>query len=301
MNANVITPPTPTNLRDFLPEARAAVEELLLRHLPLSAIGDNSRLNEAIYSAVFPGGKRLRPVLALLGAQVVVGNYERALPAAAAVEFIHTSSLIFDDLPCMDDAPLRRGRPALHLLHGEGPAVLAAVALMSAAFQLLLSGYASDRRLALRAHAELFDSVGANGMIGGQAIDLDLRRRPETRRACLPPASTLNLKTSALIRCALRLGALSCGADERQLAALSRFADLIGDAYQLSDDLADEHEDAARRQCASPADLPRREDVRREVESLIAEAGSVVITQFGPCAPALMLCQVTQYIDSTCG
>ncbi|MBC7931806.1 MAG: polyprenyl synthetase family protein, partial [Rubrivivax sp.] len=125
------------NLADFVARERSMVEDELRRHLPISSLPGARRLNDALEYAVFPGGKRLRPALALLASTLAGASREQSLRVACAVEFLHSSSLVLDDLPSMDDAGLRRNRCALHLVFGEGLAVLAAVALLNQSYVLL--------------------------------------------------------------------------------------------------------------------------------------------------------------------
>src|SRR5262249_38301397 len=122
----------------YLPEARSAFEDLLKERLPLSALDRNSQFNDAVRYSLYPGGKRFRPALALLAAEIVGGDFRRALPAAVVTELVHSSSLIFDDLPCMDDAQLRRGRAPLHIEYGEAMAVLVGITLLNSAYQMTL-------------------------------------------------------------------------------------------------------------------------------------------------------------------
>src|SRR5262245_27721635 len=149
-------------LTNFITHHHPMIEAALEQSLPLSAQLGAERLNEALLAAVFPGGKRWRPVLSLLGTMAAGGDQQSAIPIACAIEFLHTSSLILDDLPAMDDAKLRRGRAALHLLYGEGLALLAALALLNQAYALLAR--AGTERLI----AESARCIGTDGMIGGQ-------------------------------------------------------------------------------------------------------------------------------------
>ncbi|MBK8150567.1 MAG: polyprenyl synthetase family protein [Acidobacteria bacterium] len=193
---------------------------------------------------MFSGGKRLRPVLTLLGAELVGGNAESVLPAAVAGEFIHTSSLIFDDLPCMDNAPKRRGKDSLHHKFGEGLAVLVAIGFLNASYGLVFVNHANLPERAMLAHAELVECIGASGMVGGQSVDLALATGAGGETSAVSE-SIRNLKTSALMRLSIRVGAILAGANPLDLVKLSRFAELLGDAYQLSDDLIDLDEDEA--------------------------------------------------------
>ena len=187
-------------------------------------------LREAIRYSLFAGGKRLRPALALGAADIVSGDDAAALPAACALEMIHTYSLIHDDLPAMDDDDLRRGKPTLHKVVGEGIAILAGDALLTMAFEVVAE--AGDARVI----HELASSAGAEGMVGGQVIDL----QSEGQELALPELRRLHAcKTGALIRASARCGALLAGADEVPLEALSRYGDHIGLAFQIADDILD--------------------------------------------------------------
>ncbi|MEJ7710749.1 MAG: polyprenyl synthetase family protein [Pyrinomonadaceae bacterium] len=123
----------------------------------------NAEFNEALRYALFPGGKRLRPVLTLLGGELLGASRAQLMAAASAVEFVHTSSLIFDDLPCMDNARERRGQVALHARFGEGLSVLVALALMNASYGLMFEDHQQSSSIAMRAHSELVDCIGAGG------------------------------------------------------------------------------------------------------------------------------------------
>lgn len=228
-------------LSRFISGHRHEIECALRGALPLSSLRAARRLNDALEYAVFPGGKRMRPVLALLGSRLAGAGREQALAVACAVEFLHSSSLILDDLPAMDDADLRRNRRALHLVFGEGVAVLAAVALLNQSYALLARAARScERPGAVDALVrEAARSVGADGMVGGQVVDLEARAGwidPET-------LASRDLKTVALMRLMMCAGALACGADERDARALSEFGECFGRAYQVCDDLLDDERD----------------------------------------------------------
>src|SRR5262252_3820730 len=215
---------------NFIAGAAPMIEAALEQSLPLSARHGAERLNEALRAAVFPGGKRWRPILTLLGTMTAGGSAQSALPIACAIEFLHTSSLILDDLPAMDDARLRRGRAALHLIYGEGLALLAALALLNQAYALLARDGTS------RLIAEAARCIGPDGMIGGQAADLDIRASRGNSHAL----ASRQLKTTALARLTISAGAIASGADEQDVAALARYGECIGAAYQICDDLLDE-------------------------------------------------------------
>ena len=200
------------------------IECALLTFLPQCRPDTAGVLNNALRSAVFPGGKRLRPSLTILAAGVFGAQDERVMRAACAVEFVHTSSLIIDDLPCMDDANLRRGHPALHRVYGEGVALLTGIALLNQAYAL----FGQNPELT----HEATECIGVTGMIAGQAIDLG----PVPGGAALVERDR---KTSAMMRLAFTAGALAAGASRNAIAPLAAAGHLLGEAYQICDDLLD--------------------------------------------------------------
>ena len=250
-------------LRQFIAEHRAPLETALAEALPLSQQSHARRLNEALRYAVFPGGKRWRPVLTLIGARLCGGTFAAALPAACAMEFLHTSSIIIDDLPAMDDADTRRNRPALHRAYGEDVATLAALALMNASYGLLARGAQCESALKLIEDAT--HCIGSNGMIGGQMVDLELKGCASGEAAL----ASRNLKTTALLELTLTAGARSMGARAADLEALRQFGKALGMAYQICDDLQDELGDS--QQTGKPA----RQDARHARVSYVRELGIV--------------------------
>lgn len=300
MSTQAETTKTSEGLWEYVATVRPHIEQALLQQLPLAQANVETLFNDALRYSLFPGGKRLRPVLTLLGAEVAGGRALDVLPAAVAVEYIHNSSLIFDDLPCMDDAVKRRGQSALHARYGEGLAVLVGLALMNASYGLIFDVPVSERALCISAHAELVECIGARGMVAGQSVDLaegDSRAAVDGRNGY---DSIRNLKTSALIRLALRVGAILSGAGERQLSALSSFAELLGEAYQTKDDMLDMKEDAALASAAARRltfALERGEhDTHNRVAALIARAKETLRSEFGPTRPARLLCELADYI-----
>jgi geranylgeranyl diphosphate synthase type II len=252
-------------LFEFVACQRQCVEDALGEWLPVSSQPGAERLNGALRYALFPGGKRLRPIFTMLGASLVGARPRRALASACAIEFLHNSSLILDDLPGMDDADLRRNRRALHLVYGEGIAVLAAVALLNQAYALLVQS-ASD---ALRPGAvealmnEATRCIGVDGMIGGQVVDLETG----PNGSCAERLASRDLKTVALMRLMMICGALASGADAHDIAALAKFGECLGKAYQICDDLLDE-----------PGDLratgkPKGQDARHLRLNVVAGLG----------------------------
>ncbi len=201
------------------------------------------------YSLLAPG-KRLRPLLVVLACEAVGGSLEQTLPAACAVEMIHTYSLVHDDLPAMDDDDLRRGLPTCHKKYGEALAILAGDALLTLAFEVVGSGY--PPRTAAVSCVELAAGAGAAGMVGGQVLDLVAEGRieaTEASRGRQPPDSLAALesihrrKTGALFRASLRLGVHAAqgeqGASYEALAAADDYAAAFGLAFQVTDDLLD--------------------------------------------------------------
>ena len=229
---------TPEALGRYLEERRLLVDEALGRYLPEA--GDHPKeIHEAVRYSVFAGGKRLRPILVLAATEAAGGQVEQALPAAAAIELIHTYSLIHDDLPAMDDDDFRRGRPTCHKVYGEAIAILAGDALLTQAF-IHLSGEPSwarvDAKARLRVIHEIAQAAGSKGMVGGQVVDI----LQEDQEVDLPTLQYLHThKTGALIRACLRVGGILASAGPEQMEALTRYGERIGLAFQIVDDILD--------------------------------------------------------------
>jgi geranylgeranyl diphosphate synthase, type II len=280
-------------LTEFVAAERAGVEQALRRWLPVSSLGGARRLNEALEYAVFPGGKRLRPALSLLASGLAGASRVQGLKVACAVEFLHSSSLVLDDLPSMDDADLRRGRAALHLVYGEGVAVLAAVALLNQSYSLLAAA-ADASRPASALVEEAARCVGSDGMVGGQAVDLGTRAggRGAGALACR------DLKTVALMRLLMTAGALACGAPAEDRRALADFGDSFGRAYQICDDLLDgapatgkPARQDARHLRANAAEALGREGARRLAAQLVDRGVARLREQFGPRGEVTLLAE----------
>ena len=199
------------------------------------------RLRAAMRHAVLLGGKRMRPLLVLATGALFEADEEALLAAAVGVELVHAYSLVHDDLPSMDDDALHRGQPTVHVAFDEGTAVLCGDALQSLAFALLADAPqpATARVAMLR---ELAVAAGASGMCGGQALDLAATGTPIDVDAL---ERLHALKTGALLRAAVRLGAIAAGADDQARVRLDRFADALGLAFQIRDDLLDIEADSA--------------------------------------------------------
>ena len=210
------------------------IERNLLSFLPGADCGQSSVVDAMEYS-LSNGGKRIRPVLALEFARACGGDRNECLPLACAVEFIHTYSLIHDDLPCMDNDDMRRGKPSCHKQFNEETALLAGDALLTHAFDLIAScDLESDKKC--EAVSLLAQNSGVNGMLGGQVIDLIFEKASPTVKDLL---TVYRMKTGALISAACLMGCISAGADKKQMEAASQFAYSLGVAFQIQDDILD--------------------------------------------------------------
>ena len=287
-----------TDLRLYVERQKPQIENALREYLPLAPANIETQFNEAVRYALFSGGKRLRPVLTLLGAELVGGKSDLILPPAVAVEFVHTSSLIFDDLPCMDNANERRGKTSLHEKFGEGLAVLVAIGFLNASYGLVFANHREMPERAMQAHAEIVECVGAAGMVGGQSIDLALAKGAGViKHSDFETESIRNLKTSALMRLALRIGAILAGVNYLELANLSRFAELLGDAYQLSDDLIDFEEDGELFETNKTFAINEGQDsARLKLKTIVEEAKRVLIENFPSNEARSCLIQLTDYL-----
>ncbi len=228
----------PAAIEKFFAEHGRHVEEALDRFLP-RADAPPQLVHQAMRHSVFAGGKRLRPILVIAGAEVAGAPPDTVLPAACAVELIHTYSLIHDDLPAMDDSATRRGRPTCHIVFGEAMAVLAGDALHALAFALLVQNAEIPQvppARVIRAIGEVTHGIGTAGMVGGQVLDL------------LAVGGALNqdsvreihrLKTGSLVKASLVVGGILGGASPADLVVLDRYGEHLGLAFQIVDDILD--------------------------------------------------------------
>jgi geranylgeranyl diphosphate synthase type II len=218
---------------------RAGIINEALEHFLPSSENYPPLLYEAMRYSVFAGGKRLRPVLTMACAEAAGGEPAHVLPTACAIELIHTYSLIHDDLPAMDNDDFRRGEPTSHRVYGEAIAILAGDALLTLAFELMTrnvrEGLIGSERV-LRIIGEIAVAAGAAGMIGGQAIDI-LFMNKDLDAGILEYIH--RHKTGALYRAAARSGAILAGADEEVLRSLTDYAEHLGMAFQIKDDILD--------------------------------------------------------------
>jgi geranylgeranyl diphosphate synthase type II len=228
-------------LPDFFEADHAAIEAALERILPAETTQPPS-IHRAMRYSVFAGGKRIRPVLCLESARMFTASLDAAIDAGCALEFIHTYSLIHDDLPALDNDDLRRGKPTNHKVFGEAIAILTGDALLTLAFETLAkSPLEAERRVGVI--AEIAAAAGTvNGMVGGQVMDVEAGGKPVS-------ASELEYihrsKTAALIRASIVAGAIAGGAATEDVERLRRFGDNIGWAFQVVDDLLDVEESSA--------------------------------------------------------
>lgn len=258
----------------FFEEDRLAVDAHLDRLMPAETIQPPS-IHQAMRYSVFAGGKRIRPILCLETARIFDADVSPAFYPSCAIEFIHTYSLIHDDLPALDNDDLRRGKPTCHKKFGEATAILAGDALLTLAFETITASPApADRRVAMI--KEISSAAGTiNGMVGGQVADLEAEGRrvgPETLEYIH------RSKTAALIRASIASGALSAGAPPDDVARLRRFGETIGWAFQVTDDILDVEEssaalgktagkDIAQQKATYPAvfGLPRSHEIASEL------------------------------------
>ena len=230
-----------TDFHAWMGGVQGRMESVLARLLPVATVAP-ARLHEAMRYASLEGGKRVRPLLAFAAGEVSGASAERVEIAAAAVEMIHAYSLVHDDLPCMDDDVLRRGKPTVHTQYDQATALLVGDALQSLAFQLLSEHQlADDPRVQLEMVKTLAAAAGSRGMAGGQQMDMEMTGKHATGGALsLPELELMHIhKTGAVIRAAVLLG-FSCGrASETEMQKLDKYAKAVGLAFQVVDDILD--------------------------------------------------------------
>jgi len=293
------------DLNQYLKERCELVDRSLKAAMPADSDFPYS-LHRSMGYSLFAGGKRIRPILLLAAAEAVGGDVSAALPAACAMEMIHTYSLVHDDLPAMDNDDFRRGIPTNHKVFGDAVAILAGDALLTQAFILLSSpslaaGVSSERILAVI--NEMATAAGSKGMVGGQIVDMESEGKQDLD---LPTVQFIHThKTGALIKASVKCGALLGGAAEDQMAALIRYGEAIGLAFQIYDDILDIEgttaeigkdagSDEARGKATYPAVIGIRESRKRATEllDLALEAISGFDAQADP------LREIAQYVLS---
>ncbi len=222
-------------IQSYLKEQCARVDAELDRLMPPTGEFPPA-IHQAMRHSVFAGGKRIRPILCLEGGRLFGGDEASLLKLGCSIEFIHTYSLIHDDLPALDNDDLRRGKPACHVAFGEATAILAGDALLTLAFETLSAPAVTGEARRLRVLHELSTAIGTRGMIGGQVVDLEASGRD-------PDPATLEYihatKTAALIRACARSGAIYAGAADADLDRITLYGERVGLAFQVADDLLD--------------------------------------------------------------
>jgi len=251
--------------RTAVEQARALINGALRGYL--TRLKGPRALRKAMEYAVFSGGKRLRPILAIESSRALKGNVKKTLPFACAIEFAHNFSLIHDDLPAMDNDSIRRGKPTCHKKYGEGMAILAGDALLNLAFGILSN---LKERKALKAASLFSDAIGVENMIGGQVLDLaygggNKRFRNKINR----------MKTAALMALSCEVGALTAGARPQHVKRMHEFGINLGLAFQVADDIKD-----------SRHNRPTLDRMKKEVKSFILK-GKRYIAPFGERADTL--------------
>ncbi len=227
------------DLKTYLKQQCTRVDAALDSYLPKECELPHS-LHKAMRYSIFAGGKRVRPILMLAACEAVGGDTAQAIPAACAMEMIHTYSLIHDDLPAMDDDDYRRGNPTNHKVFGEAIAILAGDALLTEAFKLISSPrFAAEVPPAARLAVihEIATCAGSYGMVGGQVVDMESEGKPDID---LPTVQYIHThKTGALLKASVVAGALVGGADKPKLTAITRYGEAAGLAFQIADDILD--------------------------------------------------------------
>ena len=291
-----------SRLERFLERERGRIESVLHDVLP-PATAKPVSVHRAMRYAVLSGGKRIRPVLSVLGYRACGGRGEAVYSAGAAIELIHNFTLIHDDLPCMDDDELRRGRPTVHVRFGEAVALLAGDALLSLAFELVASLGVSRRVSPETATAVTFEiarATGTRGVVGGQVVDME----SEGKRVPLGTVRYIHArKTGALIACSLRVGGLLAGAGSRKMDALTVYGERLGLAFQIVDDIRDVSASAqelgktkARDAERAKATYPRVVGTARSLKRArtLAEEAKREATHFG--AHDTYFCELADYV-----
>jgi len=223
------------NIKDYLSEKRELIDSYLKSYF--AAPSSPSIFHEAMKYSLFAGGKRIRPILTLASYEACGGDAKKIIPQAAALELIHTYSLIHDDLPAMDNDDLRRGKPTNHKMFGEAMAILAGDALLTEAFFMMTQADIKIKpSILLKVIREVALAAGANGMVGGQAQDI-------ISEDAEPDSETLEFihlhKTAALIKSSVRIGPILAGSRKKQLQALTKYGENTGLAFQIIDDVLD--------------------------------------------------------------
>lgn len=218
----------------YLEKNKKLIDKRLDKYLPKQTLHPRI-IHETMRYSVLNGGKRIRPILVLESLKACGGKIEEAMPAACAIELVHSYSLIHDDLPSMDNAATRRGRPSCHVKYGEALAILAGDSLLTLAFNLIARG--RDKTKIGQIIFEISKAIGSFGMIGGQVMDLKVR---EDKKIDLSTIKYINThKTASLIAAAAKAGAIVAGASDKKIEALQKYGEYIGFTFQIVDDILD--------------------------------------------------------------
>lgn len=226
------------DIKSYLDRRKEIVDRTLREYLPPDEA--ETKLHQSIVYSIHPGGKRLRPVLCLAASELICGTYKNALPAACAIEMIHTYSIIHDDLPSMDDDDTRRGEPANHRVFGEAVATLAGDALLTDAFGLMTEKLLEEGvspELILRVVSVISKAAGSKGMVLGQAFDLEMDGGEHLSVDEI--SDTYLMKTARMIEASVLSGAMLAGAGKGELSRLRSYSEKIGIAFQIKDDILD--------------------------------------------------------------
>ena len=257
----------------FLTDDKKIIDEGMSAAL-VSSCGEQDKIVEAMrYSAL--GGKRLRGVLVLEFAKMLGCKSEDALPYALGIECVQAYSLVHDDLPCMDNDDMRRGKPSCHIAFGESTAVLAGDALLTHAFSVITESEdaAAHPERAVKAVAKLANYAGYRGMVGGQVLDLSAAEKDVSAAEL---AVIHSLKTSALMKASAAMGCIAAGADEELYSLAESYAELFGLAFQMADDLLDFNGNYEECELNSYVKIHGEEKTRADIYSCIAKAGTVL-------------------------
>ncbi len=289
------------NLQQYLHQKKEKIEKALDASLP---IGEPAKIYEAMRYSLLAGGKRLRPILCLATAELLGQTEEVAMPTAIALEMIHTMSLIHDDLPAMDNDDYRRGRLTNHKVYGEDIAILAGDGLLAYSFEYVAkntTGVPPER--VVKVLAILGEAVGAKGLVGGQVLDLEYEGKPDITAEML--TSIHRRKTGALLEACVSCGAVLAGAQPEDLQRLSGYAQNIGLAFQIVDDILDVTatseelgKTAGKDVSAQKATYPRLwgVEVSRQKARELVDAAIQQLSFYGE--KAIPLCAIAEYIVS---
>lgn len=291
------------DVKKYLEEKKLIVDSALERYFPNTLEGEGevrvvNSLHRAIRYSLLDGGKRIRPILSIAAFEAVGGKGDRILPFACALEMIHTYSLIHDDLPAMDNDDTRRGKPTCHKMFGEAIGILAGDGLLTEAFKLMTNHSnwddpSNDKALILDVIHEIAQAAGISGMVGGQVADIE----SEGKEIDLPLVQYIHThKTGAMILASIRVGAKLGGASGETLRALTRYAERIGLAFQIIDDILNVEGKATALGKSTGTDLSRGkatypsllgvEESRRRARELV-ELGVESLKPYGPEADPL--------------